>query len=201
MSDHNSSMLQVEKRHSPVDASLQDLTMAQERPSLETQKEDVRSVVAASEAPQQTPQELVKSVRRSAMDLLARREYSTVELQRKLLVKFSAYEIIDQELTRLTCQGLLSDERFAEAYSRYRSGAGFGPSRILLELRQKGVKDELSKRAIKKGGFDWYRLVKFAKEKKFGSELPTESKEKARQVRFLHYRGFTTDQIAELYPS
>ena len=127
MSDHNSSMLQVEKRHSPVDASLQDLTMAQERPSLETQKEDVRSVVAASEAPQQTPQELVKSVRRSAMDLLARREYSTVELQRKLLVKFSAYEIIDQELTRLTCQGLLSDERFAEAYSRYRSGAGFGP--------------------------------------------------------------------------
>jgi regulatory protein len=201
MSDHNSSMLQVEKRHSPVEASLQDLTMAQERPSLEAQKEDVRSVVAASEAPQQTPQELVKSVRRSAMDLLARREYSTVELQRKLLVKFSAYEIIDQELTRLTCQGLLSDERFAEAYSRYRSGAGFGPSRILLELRQKGVKDELSKQAIKKGGFDWYRLVKFAKEKKFGSEVPTENKEKARQVRFLQYRGFTTDQIAELYPS
>ena len=201
MSDHNSSMLQVEKRHSPVDASLQELTMAQERPSLETQKEDVRSVVAASEAPQQTPQELVKSVRRSAMDLLARREYSTVELQRKLLVKFSAYEIIDQELTRLTCQGLLSDERFAEAYSRYRSGAGFGPSRILLELRQKGVKDELSKQAIKKGGFDWYRLVKFAKEKKFGREVPAEGKEKARQVRFLQYRGFTTDQIAELYAS
>lgn len=201
MSDNNPSLLQAERRHPPAEAPLQDLTTSQERFPLLAQKECVQAVVPASEAPQQTSQELVKSVRRSAMDLLARREYSTVELQRKLLVKFSAYEIIDRELTRLTCQGLLSDERFAEAYSRYRSGAGFGPSRILLELRQKGVKDELSKQAIKKGGFDWYRLVKFAKEKKFGREVPAESKEKARQVRFLQYRGFTTDQIAELYAS
>jgi regulatory protein len=31
--------------------------------------------------------------------------------------------------------------------------------------------------------------------KRFGSELPEDFKERARQARFLQYRGFTTDQI------
>ena len=33
------------------------------------------------------------------------------------------------------------------------------------------------------------------RERKFGAELPRDFKEKARQMRFLQYRGFEQDQI------
>ena len=35
--------------------------------------------------------------------------------------------------------------------------------------------------------------------KKFGESVPADYKEKQKQMRYLMYRGFTSDQIYELY--
>ena len=42
---------------------------------------------------------------------------------------------------------------------------------------------------------DWFEQARQVREKKFGAELPVAFKEKTRQMRFLQYRGFDTDQI------
>ncbi|NNL57271.1 MAG: regulatory protein RecX [Pseudomonadales bacterium] len=146
--------------------------------------------------------ETAKAIRRSAMDLLARREHGTVELQRKLLKKFADYSLVDHELSRLVDEGLLSDARFVEAYIRYRAKAGFGPVKILVELRERGVRDELSKKNIYAGTFDWVACARQARDKKFGLERDynhLDSQERARQMRFLAYRGFSSEQVAELF--
>ena len=43
--------------------------------------------------------------------------------------------------------------------------------------------------------FDWDALARETRVKRFGRSLPDDFKEKARQMRFLEYRGFGHDQI------
>jgi regulatory protein len=42
---------------------------------------------------------------------------------------------------------------------------------------------------------DWESHAKNVRRRKFGAEEPRDFREKARQMRFLEYRGFTHDQI------
>ena len=42
---------------------------------------------------------------------------------------------------------------------------------------------------------DWFELAGEQRRKKFGAEAPADFKEKARQMRFLQYRGFEQDHI------
>lgn len=140
--------------------------------------------------------ELTKQIRKAAMNLLARREHGFIELQRKLLKKYSQYDLVEQALQRLADEDLLSDERFTESYVRYRSNAGFGPVRIRAELKEKGLKADLISNHLDNPSIDWVELIRQVKNKKFGEAIANDFTEKSRQARFLQYRGFTQDQIA-----
>jgi regulatory protein len=57
--------------------------------------------------------ETAADVRRVAMDLLARREHSVLELTRKLQARGFEPQLVDAALQQLVADGLLSDARFA----------------------------------------------------------------------------------------
>ena len=42
-------------------------------------------------------------------------------------------------------------------------------------------------------GVDWLKMAVTARVKKYGDDIPSEQKEKAKQLRFLQYRGFKSD--------
>jgi regulatory protein len=42
---------------------------------------------------------------------------------------------------------------------------------------------------------DFLALARAARTRKFGPEIPKDRKERAKQARFLQYRGFSTDHI------
>jgi regulatory protein len=136
-----------------------------------------------------------KKARKKAMDLLARREHSRDELCRKLEKAGFDAEIAFDAIARLGDEGLQSDERFVESFVQSRINQGKGPARIRAELGQKGVVDAIIDRALETSGADWYALAGEIRAGKFGTELPSEFKEKARQMRFLQYRGFESDHI------
>lgn len=141
-------------------------------------------------------------IRLAAMDLLARREHSRLELERKLLKRFSdRLETIEAELDKLAAEGLQSDERLAEAFIRARSNRGQGPSKIRMELRGKGLNDDAISLAFEASAVDWYELVHEVAQKKFGQQLEAarDLKLKARVFRFLQGRGFSYDHIASLF--
>ncbi|TYP65104.1 recombination regulator RecX [Stutzerimonas stutzeri] len=137
------------------------------------------------------------AVRRAAMDLLARREHGRVELSRKLRLRGAPAELIEPALERLADEGLLSEARYLESFVRMRANAGYGPLRIREELTQRGLPREEIEQALRDSGFDWNEQLREVWLRKFG-ELPGDQRERARQGRFLSYRGYPLDLIGRL---
>ena len=136
--------------------------------------------------------------RHCAMDYLARREHANLELKNKLMRKGFIEEVVDEVLHKLCIDKLLSDERFTENYIRYRTKKGFGPIKIKYELQQRGITGELVSEQLGDEDF-WITLVQQAHKKRFGSNLPQNNKELAKQMRFLQSRGFTNSQIKTIF--
>jgi regulatory protein len=132
-------------------------------------------------------------VRRTAMDLLSRREHLRAELETKLLKRFSDLAVVEATLAELGDENLQCDQRYCNAYVRMRSDRGYGPQRIRQELRQKGAGSDHIALAMEASEADWFALARLTRRKKFGPELPDDFQEKSRQLRFLQYRGFGGD--------
>lgn len=138
------------------------------------------------------------AVRRSAMDLLARREHGRVELTRKLLQRGASLEMIDVALDRLAEEGLLSEARYLESFISYRARSGYGPARIREELQQRGLPRTDVEQALRDSGFDWAAQLADTWHRKFSSRLPADMRERAQQTRFLSYRGYPMELISRL---
>ena len=133
--------------------------------------------------------------RKKAMDYLARREHSRDELCRKMeKVGFDANVALDA-IEQLRKDGLQSDRRFTDAFVQSRINQGKGPTRIRADLKQRGIRDAMIHEALRETEQDWYALARETRTKKFGTAEPVDFKDKARQMRFLQYRGFEPDQI------
>ena len=135
-----------------------------------------------------------RSIREAAMDYLSRREHATYELSQKLLQKYYDPEEVDAVLQRLSAQGLLSDERFTDTFINQRISRGSGPLKIRAELRQKGISDAMIGTFLNERDMLWHKSALAVRTRKYGSELPIDLKEIARQSRFLQSRGFSSEQ-------
>jgi regulatory protein len=133
--------------------------------------------------------------RKKAMDLLARREHGCAELEKKLIVAGFDADVAADAVHQLREEGLQSDRRFAESFVQSRINQGKGPLRIHADLGERGIRSALIDEVIEETGQDWYSLARDTRRKKFGTGVPAEFKEKARQMRFLQYRGFGPDHI------
>jgi len=122
-----------------------------------------------------------KEARKKAMDYLARREYGQRELEQKLIAAGFESVTVAATVDKLTGEGLQDDRRFIENFVHSRINQGKGPIRVRQELGERGLNTGLA------------RLVR---DKKFGPGLPRDFKEKARQMRFLQYRGFDSDHLS-----
>ena len=133
--------------------------------------------------------------RNSAMRLLARREHSRAELRAKLVGRGFENDSVEELLQGLEDQDLLSDERFAMSLIASRAETGYGPKRIDLELRNRGVSEELAREALAKAEVDWGQQVTDQAVRKFGSDPAQTFPEWARRARYLERRGFGQDAI------
>lgn len=138
------------------------------------------------------------AVRRTAMDLLARREHGRVELTRKLRQRGASPELIDAALDRLTEEGLLSESRYLESFVSYRARSGYGPLRIREELGQRGLQRADIELALRECGIDWREKLEESWHRKFGGQLPKDARERGQQMRFLSYRGYPSELIGRL---
>lgn len=134
------------------------------------------------------------NVRMSAMNLLAMREHSEHELKTKLAKKFDQKEWISAEVDKLKRDGLQSDERFTDAYINMRLRQGKGALIIQMELRDKGISEQVISGQLSKHQ-DWDQLALRAYLKKFGCAPASDVKEKSRRMRFLSSRGFSPSSI------
>ncbi|MHC8399518.1 recombination regulator RecX [Pseudomonas sp. MDT1-17] len=139
------------------------------------------------------------AVRRTAMDLLARREHGRVELTRKLRQRGALPEMINTALDRLTEEGLLSESRYLESFVSYRARSGYGPLRIREELSQRGLQRTDIELALRESGISWQEQLEDTWRRKFSGHLPIDARERAKQGRFLSYRGYSMEMISRLF--
>ena len=152
-----------------------------------------------------------QSVRMTAMNILAAREHSRLELQNKLMRKFClkqddesvGYEqlerVIDDVLEQLVQDRLLDDRRFAESFVRSRISRGNGPVKIRHELLERGVATELIDDYLDESFDFWQETIEAVRSKRFGVHYPEDYKEQTRQSRFLYQRGFSAELIRRLF--
>ena len=94
----------------------------------------------------------------SGIRLLARREYGVIEITKKLSQKHPR-QLVEQVVSRLLEQNLLSDSRFAESLCNSRVGRGYGPVYISQELSIKGIAKEIIQEFIDKNDPAWLELA------------------------------------------
>ena len=135
-------------------------------------------------------------LRQRALRLLALREHARAELKRKLAPHAEASghseEQLEALLDDLVARRLLSDARYAEMRVSVR-GNRYGNARLAQELRRAGVPPETAGEALAAAGDEMAR-AQSVWARKFAT-LPTDASERARQIRFLMSRGFSSDTI------
>ena len=152
-----------------------------------------------------------KTALTAAVDILARRLVSRHELRTKLAAKkiFPPGEI-DAAIATLTRMGALHDDYLAADVARSYRSRGYGPARIRMALKKRGIAPELIEHAIE-GADDAFSFSTprdnedgdardedaenaFTALKRKSPQLlrePDVRKRKAKAVRFLVGRGFS----------
>ena len=135
-------------------------------------------------------------LRARALRLLARREHSRQELGRKLSYRAESAEALNALLDSLETKKQLSDERFASERAHVLSRK-YGAARIRQDLMAKGVNRETIERISSEGELERARGIL---ERKYRQPATTRE-ERAKRMRFLQSRGFSSDVIRNLLSS
>ena len=129
-----------------------------------------------------------------AIGMLARRDYASGELRARLERKGFGASTVEATIAELVEERALDDARYVGNFVSYSAARGQGPVRIAAELKALNLPGELIDTALAAGP-DWRTLAAQARNRKFGPEPPADWPGKARQARFLQYRGFSSDHI------
>jgi regulatory protein len=156
--------------------------------------------VAVQQAPEAVPagagaDDDIARLKALALRILARREHSRIELERKLMARFGNITHVGTVLDELQAQNCLSDQRFVEHYIDQRCRKGFGPLRIRAELAERGVSTEEIGQGFDAAAIDWDQALRLAAERKFGASAAEGRQGFARRGRFLEQRGFPIGSI------
>ena len=135
-------------------------------------------------------------LRARALRLLARREHSRAELGRKLSGRAESADALNALLDSLEAKKQLSDERFASERAHVLQRK-YGAARIRQDLKAKGVDAALVAGVTAEGEFDRARAIL---ERKYRQPAATRE-ERAKRMRFLQSRGFSSEIIFMLMSS
>jgi len=133
------------------------------------------------------------NLRERALGFLTRREYSRLELKRKLASHAESAFELEALLDDFSLRGWLSEQRFTEQIIHARSGK-YGVQRIAQELKEKGVSAEAVAAVLPQLKENELETARAVWAKKFGA-LPSDANDRAKQMRFMASRGFSQNVI------
>ena len=136
------------------------------------------------------------SLKGRALKLLSQREHSRLELQRKLAKYVEEGDDLQAILDDLEKRGFISVERVVESVIHSKASR-FGTARLVQELRSKGLDDETVRNASEQLRDTELLRARELWRKRFGAP-PEDLKEKAKQLRFMASRGFSSAVVSRV---
>ena len=136
-----------------------------------------------------------------ALTLLDYRARTAKELERRMLQKGYSEEAVAKVLAQLQRVDLVNDERFASDWVASRiAHRPTGRSRILWELRRKGVASEIVDEALEQIDEDReFEMALELAEKKLGGARPKDPETKRRLAGLLQRRGFHWGVVSAVF--
>ena len=127
-------------------------------------------------------------LRSYAFAVLTRKEYSKADLIEKLCLYAEHRDEVIDLVDELARENYQSDQRVAEIMLSSQKRKGKGPNQIKMKLKNKKIDTALIAEELKET--NWADQAYHLKVKKFGTAIEKDPKLKAKQIRFLMYRGF-----------
>jgi regulatory protein len=139
-------------------------------------------------------------LKKRALYYLGKREYSRLELQKKINAFAQELEIDTQNIKNLLNDleenNWLSDQRFTEQFIFSKKNK-YGVEKIRYELKMRGVDDTIINSELDKIKSENYLLAKKIWSKKF-DDTPHSQEERNKQIRFLQGRGINIELIHKI---
>ena len=139
------------------------------------------------------------SLKGRALRYLAGREHSRAELVRKLAPHEEEPGQIERVLDDLQAKDFISEARVVASVINRRA-ASLGGARLRQELQAKGIDAQRVRDAVEQLKDTELERAQAVWRKRFG-EAALDTKQWARQVRFLMARGFAADVVRRVVPS
>lgn len=133
------------------------------------------------------------SLKGRALRLLSGREYSRLELERRLEKYEEEPGTLAKALDELQAKGFISEQRVLESVV-HRRAAKLGAARIKQELQSKGLDADAVTHALHALRATEVDRAREVWAKKFG-KAPADAAERGKQIRFLASRGFGAEAI------
>ena len=133
------------------------------------------------------------SLKGRALRLLAGREHSRVELERKLKAHETEPGELARALDELDAKGFINEQRVLESVV-HRRASRLGAARVKQELQAKGLDPAAVAEAVAALRGTEVERAREVWRRKFGSP-PVDATERGKQMRFLLARGFGAEAI------
>lgn len=137
----------------------------------------------------------LEKARASALASLCMREHSIKEITDKLTRKEYQQDSIEIVIKECLQDNYLNEQRFAEIFWRSRARKGFGPNKIAMELKQKGISTSMIEESSHQEELDFDEVIKNTYFKKFKGLKIVDFKDKAKRQNYLYQRGFPIELI------
>lgn len=142
-------------------------------------------------------EDLLKQAVNYVLNLVSKKEYSVLEVKRKLLVRYSQ-QIASDCINYCISKEYISDKRFAEMFTRFRYHNHYGPIRIIYELKEKGVNESLAENTISSLEYDFEVTLEELIKNKISNVDLKDIKAKNKLIKSLLTRGFEYQKIKKV---
>lgn len=137
----------------------------------------------------------LEKARASALASLCMREHSIKEITDKLTRKEYQQDSIEIVVKECLKDNYLNEQRFAEIFWRSRARKGFGPNKIEMELKQRGISSSMIEESSHQEELNFDEVIKSIYFKKFKGLKINDFKDKAKRQNYLYHRGFPIELI------
>ncbi len=134
------------------------------------------------------------SLKGRALRLLARREHSRAELERKLAAFEEVPGTLAEALDALQAKDFINEQRVVDSVV-HRRAPRLGAGRVRQELERKGLDREAVASAVAALASTELARARDVWQKRFGGTAAVDAADRARQMRFLASRGFSGEVV------
>ncbi|CCJ33810.1 regulatory protein RecX [Caloramator australicus] len=135
----------------------------------------------------------IKSAYNYALHLLERKMYPENQVRNKLLKKGFNEMVVEKTISKLKEYGFVNDEEYIKKYIEYSITKKFGSSRIITNLKQKGL--YIKEKDIDINSETLYENAKLLALKKLNIMAKDKKNVKQKLYNYLVYRGYDNEVI------